>query len=543
MISEKSGTADPMTRKGRRVMGAKRGLGAVALVFALGAWGGPAHARFTCPVTGGDLVFGQEAKVNSLDQHASSTISTRNIAMHVFEALMTRSEDNEPILELAERLETSDDGKVHKFTLRKGIVFHNGKPLTSKDVVASFNRYAKVGIERVILNNVESWEAPDEHTFVIRMKVAQPTFIEDLSSFSVPIVITPAENTEAPPLKMEPIGTGPFQFVEFVPDSHVKLKRFDGYKPNPAYSDRTGFGGYKLACLDSVTFRIVTEPGARVAGLETGELHAVEDVPQASVERLKKDPNIRIVPYEYFWIHIATPNFAKPPTDNPLVRRAIQIALDMDEIMEAATDGAYKMDFGFQQPGRRAHTDRGKEFFNVKDPGKAKELLKQAGYKGEELVLLTNKDYTSMYNAALVMAEQLKAIGMNVRLEVQDWPATIATRDKNHDAWNYHFTGWGTNTALGYLAVFKFLARPKPIYNFKNPDDTDKVFDALYEEMISRPTLEQRLDAFARLQYRVMENGLALPFGWLTKNQAVRANVKNFVPFRIPRMYNVWMEK
>ena len=516
---------------------------ASVVALAIGLASTPAQAKFTCPVKGGDLVFGQEAKVNSLDQHASSTISTRNIAMHIYESLMTRSEENEPILELAESLATSDDGKLHTFKLRQGITFHNGKPMTSKDVAASFDRYKKVGIEKVILNNVESWETPDPYTFVIKMKVAQPTFLEDLSSFSVPIVITPAENTEAPPLKMEPIGTGPFRFVEFVPDSHVKLARYEGYKPNTAFEDRTGFGGYKLACLDTVTFRIVTEPGARVAGLETGELHGVEDVPQASVKRLEKNPAIRIVPYEYFWIHIATPNFAKPPTDNPLVRRAIQIALDMDEIMEAATDGAYKMDFGFQPPNRRAYTDKGKEFFNVKDPAKAKELLKQAGYKGEELVLLTNKDYTSMYNAALVMAEQLKAIGMNVRLEVQDWPATIATRDKNHDAWNYHFTGWGTNAALGYLAVFKFLAKPKPIYNFKNPNDTDPVFDAAYDDMISKPTLEERLEAFARAQYRVMEHGLALPFGWLTKNQAVRANVKNFVPFRIPRMYNVWMEK
>lgn len=505
--------------------------------------GAPAHAQFTCPVQGGDLVFGQEAKVNSLDQHASSTISTRNIAMHIYEALMTRSEDNEPILELAESVATSDDGKVHTFKLRQGITFHNGKPMTSADVKASFDRYAKVGIEKVILNNAESWEAPDPTTFVIKMKVAQPTFLEDLSSFSVPIVITPAENTEAPPLKMEPIGTGPFQFVEFVPDSHVKLKRFERYKPNTAYKDRTGFGGYKLACLDSVTFRIVTEPGARVAGLETGELHAVEDVPQASVKRLEENKAITIVPYENFWIHIATPNFAKPPTDNPLVRRAIQTALDMEEIMEAATDGAYSLDFGFQTKNRKVYSDRGKEFFNLKDPVKAKELLKQAGYKGEELVLLTNKDYTTMYNAALVMAEQLKAIGMNVRLEVQDWPATIATRDKSHDAWNYHFTGWGTNTSLGYLAVFKFLAPPRPIYNFKNPTDTDKVFDAAYRDMISKPTVEERYEAFARVQYRVMENGLALPFGWLTKNQAVRSNVKGFVPFRIPRMYNVWMEK
>jgi peptide/nickel transport system substrate-binding protein len=188
------------------------------------------------------------------------------------------------------------------------------------------------------------------------------------------------------------------------------------------------------------------------------------------------------------------------------------------------------------------YSDSGREFFNLKDTEKAKALLEEAGYNGEELVLLTNKDYTTMYNAALVMQAQLQAIGMNVRLEVQDWPATIATRDNQPDAWNYHFTGWGTNMSLGYLAVFKFLAKPRPIYNFANPEDTDEVFDQTYHDMLNLPTFEERAEAFARAQHRVMENGLALPFGWLTKNQATRADVQNFVPFRIPRMYNVWME-
>ena len=87
----------------------------------------------------------------------------------------------------------------------------------------------------------------------------------------MPIVIIPAENKRRPALQLtKPIGTGPFELVQSVPGSYVKLKRFDGYKPNTHFEDRTGFGGYKQACFDTVTFRIVTEPGARVAGLKTG---------------------------------------------------------------------------------------------------------------------------------------------------------------------------------------------------------------------------------------------------------------------------------
>ena len=167
----------------------------------------------------------------------------------------------------------------------------------------------------------------------------------------MPIVIIPAENRDVPAQQLtQPIGTGPFQLVESVPGSCVKLKRFDGYKPNTSFEQRTGFGGYKQACFDTVTFRIVTEPGARVAGLQTGELQGVEDVPAKSVADLKKDTNITILPLKNWWIQIANPNTSNPPTDKLLVRKAIQAALDMDEIMDAASDGNYQLNVGFQYP-------------------------------------------------------------------------------------------------------------------------------------------------------------------------------------------------
>ena len=173
---------------------------------------------------------------------------------------MTRDENNNPILELADSMAEVAGHLTYTFKLRQGVRFHNGKPMTSADVVACFDRYAKVGLDRSTLGNVDRWEAPDPHTFVIHMKKAQPTFLEKLSSFSVPIVIIPAENKDDPPQQLKPIGTGPWQLVESVPGSYVKLKRYDGYKPNTNFEQKTGFGGYKQACFDTVTFRIVTEP-------------------------------------------------------------------------------------------------------------------------------------------------------------------------------------------------------------------------------------------------------------------------------------------
>jgi len=498
-------------------------------------------AVFTCPKTGGDLVFGGEAKVNSLDMYASNTISTRNNAMNMFESLMTRDETYNPIVELADSMEESPDHLTYTFKLREGVKFHNGKDLTTEDVMASFDRYAKIGIERGNLANVDKWEAPDKYTFVIRMKKAQPTFIEDLSSFSNPIVIIPSEQKDAEPLRLETIGTGPFQLVEYVADSHVKMKRYEGYKPNAHFKERTGFGGYKVACVDTMTYRIVTEPGARVAGLETGELMAVEDVPTKAQAQLKTNKDVVLLPLENFWVHIMLPNTSFPPTDNLHFRKAVQAALDMDEIMDAATDGAYKLNVGFQYPDRAFYTDAGKETYNIKDKELAKKYLQEAGYNGEPLILLTNQDYTSMYNAALVVSEQLKAVGINAKLDVVDWPTSVNRQLKERTGWNFFFTGYGTQPALGALATMKFFVPPQTVFYPKN-DEQDPDLLKGYADMLSQPDIADRKAAFARMQKTILERVYAVPFGSLTKVQATRANVKGFQPFRIPRFSNVWIE-
>src|SRR5580698_137079 len=493
---------------------------------------------FQCPHVGGDLVFGQEANINTLDQMSSATISTRNIAMNIYETLITRDENNNPILELAESMTEAPDHLTYTFKLRQGIVFHNGKKLTSADVAASFDRYAKIGNQRSILNNVAGWDTPDQMTFVIRMKVAQPTFIESLSSFSVPIVIIPAELRDVPAQQLtQPVGTGPFQLVESVPGGYVKLKRYDGYKPNTSFEDRTGFGGYKQACLDTVTFRIVTEPGARVAGLQTGELQAVEDIPAKSLPDLKTDPNITILPLKNWWIQIATVNTSAVPTDNLLFRRAVQAALDMDEIMDAASDGNYKLNVGFQYPNQADYTDAGKSTYNLHDPALAKKLLGQSGYAGEPVILLTDKDYPPMYNSALVMQQELQAIGINAQMKVVDWPTSVQM-SQSESGWNFFFTGWGTQPALGGLATMQFFADPGAAYRPKG-DEGDPELLAAWNDMNTLPNANDRQDAFARMQKMALEKVFAVPFGSFTKVQATRSNVKGFVPFRIPRMSNV----
>ena len=513
------------------------------LAVGLGLPAAALAAPFQCPSRGGDIVFGQEANVNSLDQMTSSTISTRNIAMNIYESLMTRDENNRPILELAESMEESGDGMTYTFRLRRGITFHNGKPMTSADVAASFNRYNRIGLQRSTLDNVAGWDTPDPHTFVIRMKQAQPTFIEALSSFSVPIVIIPSEHENDDRQQLRAVGTGPFRLLEFTPGSHARLGRFDGYQPNTAFEQRTGFGGYRVACVDTVTFRIVTEASARVAGLETGALQAVEDVPTRSVEALRRNSAITILPLENWWIQIALPNTSTPPTNNLAFRRAVQAALGMEDIMDAATDGNFRLNVGFQFPGRPAYTDAGKETYNINDQARARALLRESGYRNEPIVILTNRDYPPMYNAALVMQQQMRAIGINANLRVVDWPTSVQMSQRlNSDEWHFYHSGWGTQPALGALATMQFLVSPNAAYRPRDDRDDPEVM-AAWNAMNNERSAEARQAAFATMQRLVLERVYAIPFGSLTKVQAVRSNVQGFVPFRIPRFSNVWVQR
>ena len=211
----------------------------------------------------------------------------------------------------------------------------------------------------------------------------------------------------------------------------------------------------------------------------------------------------------------------------------------MDEIMDAASDGNYKLNVGFQYPNQPDYTDAGKETYNLKDPALAKKLLAESGYKGEPVILLTDKDYPPMYNSALVMQQQLQAVGINAVMKVVDWPTSVQMSQVGDASWNFFFTGWGTQPALGALATMQFFADPGAVYRPKgNKGDPDLL--AAWNDMNTLADAKDRQAAFAREQKIVLDKVYAIPFGSFTKVQGARANVKGFVPFRIPRMSNVW---
>ena len=321
-----------------------------------------------------------EGGLPTLDQHVATSSATRNVAMNIFETLVIRDENMSPTPDLAASIEVSDDGLTYTFPLREGAKFHNGKPLTSADVAASFDRYDRIGVNRAIFDVVDRWEASDDMTFVIYLKEAQPTFLESLSSYTVPIVIIPSEQADKEANQVEPIGTGPFKFVEFVPDSHVLLEGYEDYTPNETLSGLSGFAGYKQPCVDTVRFRMLTEAGRSDgrAG-DRRDPYCPRTCRPSRRERLENVEGVDLVRLQNYALNVGYPNWSAPPTDNLKVRQAMLAALDMEEIMEAATDGAYTMNPALQFPDTDYYSDAGSELHNQQRRREGKEAARGSG--------------------------------------------------------------------------------------------------------------------------------------------------------------------
>ncbi len=507
--------------------------GAAGAAVGLAAPAGGSRAQ----VRGGNVVVAQSSNPPSLDGMATSSQASRNITMHIYETLFGFSETVRPIPILAEGVEISADGMTYRIPLRKGVLFHNGREMVATDVKASLERYRKVGATENLLDPVASIDVTGPYEVTLRFSRATPTFMEAFASPRAPAVIIPAEEAAKPAGAISFIGTGPYRFVEYVPDKHVRLARFDGYSMDTRHADVDGFGGRKIAYFDTVEFRIMPEAGARNAALQTGEVHVLEQITVPAGRRLQSDPRIRIYENREWAFLTFILNMKQAPTDNPKFREAVQIALNMEEILAIATEGLFKLNHGWQYPGTPYDAgDVGRSQYNVGDIARARRLLSEAGYNAEPFSLLTDSNIPEHGKAGVVIAERLKAVGINARINQVDWPTALKIRLQDQ-GWNGWTLMMGIEPYLGPVGVVATMTGKAPHFRVNDPE-----LEALNQQLVGGATLAERKAAFERIQARLYAFHGIIKIGDAGLMQAARANVKGFKPFRFPRMYNVWFE-
>jgi peptide/nickel transport system substrate-binding protein len=478
------------------------------------------------------------ASPGTVDPHFSRAQVARNILLHMYESLVTIDENSSPSLQLADTMEISEDGLVYTFKLREGVKFHDGGELSSADVLASWQRWGRVSPERGRLAIVADMEAPDAETFVVTLKRATPPFVDHIMSPASPMSIMPASDGETEANGHSSTGTGPFRFVEYDSAIHTRMARFEEYAADGRYEGRSGYGGNRTAYFDTVTIRVIPEGSARVAGLQAGELHIVDDIPVPAANRLARDDRFQIIDRLPLWAQLLSVNVSQPPTDSLLVRQAIQAALNMEEIMTIATEDNFRLNHSMLYPGHDYYPgDLNIELYNQADMDKARALLEEAGYAGEELVILTNSEYASMENVAIVVAETLQDIGMNVRLDVYDWPTSNTRRD-DRTTHNLFSSAYAIQPFLGPFGFEKMLGSADN-YSFY---DEDSVMADAWERILTSPDLPSRQAAWADIETRMYEQVYQIKLGDAGVKQAAVANLRNFVPYDAIRAWDVWFE-
>jgi peptide/nickel transport system substrate-binding protein len=486
------------------------------------------------PKKGGTVTVAVNQAPPSIDAQITSSSTARDVTLHLYETLYARDENGRPVPDLAEGVDISKDGLTYVFKLRPGVKFHNGKVMGARDVVASLERFHKVGASANLLDAMDTIQATGPLEVTVKLKALQSTFIDNLSSPRAPIAIYPEEEAVKPLKDFAFIGTGPFKFVEYMPDSHVTLERFADYVPNPNYKGRDGFAGRKEVHIDKAIFRFMPDAASQLAALQTGQLQIMETLNGATAKQISSDPKFKVFKVLPFYLQVAKFNHAQAPCNDVNFRRAVAAALNMEEAMAIAFPDAYDIDGGWVFSNSAYYSKAGLGLYNIADLEKAKELLQKSSYKGETLTFITDNSRADM-DIATDIKEQLSHIGVKVDVKVSDWP-TVSLVGYTPNGWHFWTHGFGIEPYEGPATVMSVYAGGMS----QIKDDT--VIDGLYKAYTGEMDMAKRKDIFAQFQNHMYENAVSMTLGNYGIIQAISIKLKNYVPYRITRLWDVWLE-
>ncbi len=509
----------------------------VALALVVAGTGLDAHAQ----KKGGVLRVANLGEPPALDAHWTTASLVETLVNHIYEGLYSLDDNYRPIPMLAEGFPTvSKDQLAYTIKLRRGVKFHNGKEMTSEDVVPSLNRWGQQSpYGKALYAQVAEVRALDRYTVEIKLKEKSGIVLISLAVPNAFAAIYPKEVAE----KFKPaekatewIGTGPFKLAEWKPDQYIRMVRFDDYKGRNERPN--GYGGGKPVYVDEVRWIPVPEVATRVAQTETGEVDIADDLNPDAYDRLKANANVvPIVVKPYYWL-VAVLNKKEGLMTNPKLRQAWQAAIDIEPIMKNVAGGKpefYRMDNSLAPAEiKEWHVRVPGLPWNERNKEKAKKLLQEAGYKGEPIRFMTTQEYKWMYDFAIVSKQQLEDVGFNIDLQVVDW-ATLVKRRNNSKEYDVFTTGMGN-----------FYDPTHHIYLGPHwPGWTSDPEIVKIQEDMARETDPKKRYALWEQQHKLFyEKVPVIRYGDLFGLRAIRKTVKGFndKTERI-RVWNVWLDK
>src|SRR6266576_1031395 len=429
-----------------------------------------------------------------LDPIWTTAYIVRNHGYMIYDTLLAQDEKGDIKLQMLEKYDTAPDNKSYTFTLRDGLLWHDGQPVTSEDCIASIKRWAvKDSVGQKMMTFVESIDAVDAKTFTIKLKEPTGLVLLGLSkpSSNVPFMM-PKRVAETDPNKQieDFTASGPFVFVrdEWKPGDKTVYVKFDKYKPRA--EPASGLAGGKVVKVDRVEWRAISDAQQAVNALSKGEIDFVEQPSHDLLGTLKKDPNVTVVISPFLKAqYVFRPNHIHKPFDNPKIRQALWYAFNQEDFLMATIgDAEYiKECKALFICGTPLASTKGMDGLLTSNAKKAQELLKEAGYDGTPGVLMHSTDLKVLTNLAPVAKSLMEKAGFKVDMQSMDWQTVVARRAKkdppNAGGWNAFMTSWVSADILNpVMAGFANAGCDKAMFGWPCDEQTEKLRDQFARE-------------------------------------------------------------
>ena len=512
----------------------------VAVAAALGGTTFAQSGKVIRMIPGGDLKI--------IDPIQNASYISRNHGYMIYDTLFSVDSKGQVKPQMIDTYSLSADKTKYTFTLRQGLKWHDGAPVTAADCVASIKRWGAKDVSGTLLmRELASLDVVNERTFTLTLKEPFGLVIDALGkpSSNVPFMM-PERIAKTDPNQQitDATGSGPFIFKkdEWVPGNKVVYVKNPNYVPRNEPAD--GLAGGKVVKVDRVEWLYIPDQNTALAALTNGEADIFE-LPQADfIPTLEKNPNIRLAADSLGNQGWLRPNHLLPPFNNPKARQALQYLINQEEYMAAAgfpEKFRVKYCAAYFMCGSPNETKAGAEpFKSGQNIEKARQLLKEAGYNGEKIVVLTPSDPPVQAAAALVTVQNLRKAGVNVDAQAMDWSTLLGRRAKkdpiDKGGWHIFHT-----YSVGYDVV-------SPVNNayLQGTCDAapagwscDKTMEELRMAWAREGDAAKRRKLTDDIQKRAYEQSPYVNFGQFFWPMAYRANLKGLIVTGIPVMWNV----
>ncbi|WP_249931227.1 ABC transporter substrate-binding protein [Ramlibacter sp. 2FC] len=488
-----------------------------------------------------------QSNITILDPIWTTAYVTRNFGYMVYDTLFGTDAQGGIKPQMVDKWAVSKDKKSWTFTLRDGLEFHDGKPVTSEDVVASLKRWSsRDTLGGLLAKSIDRYETPDAKTFIIVLKEPFGLVLEALGkpSSNVPFIM-PKRVADTPGDQQikETIGSGPFIFRadEFKPGERVVFAKNPKYKPRAEAP--SGTTGGKQVYVDRVEWLIIRDPQTQMNALIAGEADILEQPAFEQYATLRVNPNIQLVDAQPSGLqYIFRFNHLQPPFNNEKIRHAAMIAMGQEQFLktQVGTPGLYKFCKSMFPCGTAFESQATGDYTGVANPQKARQLLQEAGYKGEPIVLMRPTDQAPISKLPLVAKQQLEQAGFKVDLQTMDWQTLVSRRAKKDapsaGGWNAFLTAWVAEDIQNPLTMAMMNARgDKGWFGWQD----DAKLEGIKAQFARAGTDAEKKKLAEAAQLRAFETVSHVPLGQYSVPAAVRKGVTGIVPAGAQVYWNI----